>query len=382
MINLETMSILVVDDMKSMRLTIRKMLRNLNIGKMLRFADNGKAGLEILAATPCDMAIIDWNMPVMNGGQMLNTLRQDKVLRDMPVIMVTAENERDIVAEVAEHEIDAYLLKPLTLKSLDKKIKAVVHQANNPDDCTRHILKARELEEAGDYQGAIAEIRQALVHKPSASRILRKMGLLHLSINKVAIGVKCLQKAISVNKQDTASRHQLARIFIQRKELKKAAKIYMEILDLSHRYYGSATRLGEKMMAEGYKDEAVQLFSKVIGRAQRRSDLKNRILDICLDNRQFSFCLGIMEHMLKENPSNYELMFKTAEVYRHTGEIDKAMSYFRNVDSGRKGDPPAKVAIARIYQQKGRILQADDYVRQALRIDPGNQDALALRQEL
>ena len=47
------MTILVVDDMKSMRLTLRKMLRNLEIGKELLFADNGKAGLDVLKSSSC-----------------------------------------------------------------------------------------------------------------------------------------------------------------------------------------------------------------------------------------------------------------------------------------------------------------------------------------
>ena len=88
MIDIESMSILVVDDMKSMRLTIRKMLRNLDIGKTLRFAENGKEGLSVLSNTPCDLAIIDWNMPVMNGTEMMSMIRKDKALRDMSVIMV------------------------------------------------------------------------------------------------------------------------------------------------------------------------------------------------------------------------------------------------------------------------------------------------------
>ena len=92
MIDIENMSILVVDDMKSMRLTIRKMLQTLKLGKTLRFAENGKQGLAVLKETPCDLAIIDWNMPVMNGSKMLDRLRNDKNLRDMAVIMVTAEN--------------------------------------------------------------------------------------------------------------------------------------------------------------------------------------------------------------------------------------------------------------------------------------------------
>ena len=89
--------------------------------------------MSTLNSSKADLAIIDWNMPVMNGVQMLENIRKDKALRDMPVIMVTAEAERDIVSEVAETEIDAYLLKPLTLGALDNKIRAVVEQANNPD---------------------------------------------------------------------------------------------------------------------------------------------------------------------------------------------------------------------------------------------------------
>ncbi|HCY85078.1 MAG TPA: response regulator, partial [Desulfobacteraceae bacterium] len=315
MIDFETMSILVVDDMKSMRLTIRKMLRNLNIGKMLRFAENGKAGLEVLKESPCDLAIIDWNMPVMNGSQMLTELRQNKTLRDMPVIMVTAENERDIVSEVAEHEIDAYLLKPLTLAALDKKIKTVVHAVNNPDEATRHVLKAREYEEAGDLVRAIEQIRLALKYKPSASRILRKLGLLHFDINKPAIGEKCLLKAISVNNQDTMSRDHLAKYYVKKKDYKRAQKIYLEILRLSKRHFGTATQLGETMLTNGYRMEALELFAKIIGASKRNSVLREKIISTCLENHETDFAVRLMEDSLKENPSNYELMYKAGMVY-------------------------------------------------------------------
>jgi CheY-like chemotaxis protein len=124
-IDLENISILVVDDMKSMRLTVRKMLRNLNIRKKLLFAEDGQKGLEILTETNIDLAIIDWNMPVMNGTQLMSYIRNNKPLRDLPAIMLTAEAEKDIVYEAAETEIDAYLLKLLTLEALDNKIRTV-----------------------------------------------------------------------------------------------------------------------------------------------------------------------------------------------------------------------------------------------------------------
>ena len=257
-----------------------------------------------------------------------------------------------------------------------------MENVNHPDECTLHILKAREMEEAGDFKGAIDQIRLALSHKPSASRILRRLGLLYFKINKTAIGIKCLQKAICVNKQDTISRHQLAQVYIQKKEFKKAAKIYLEILDLSTRYFDSATRLGESMFLDGYRPQAIALFSKLISKARLNVGLKKRIIDVCLEAREFRFALSMMEHDLKENPSNNDLLFKTGMVYWEVGDYEKAMSNFRMVDSNKKGNPAAKLQIARIYQLNGRILQADDYVRQVLCIDPKNPEAIALSRQL
>lgn len=382
MIDIENMSILVVDDMKSMRLTIRKMLRNLAIGKTLRFAENGKEGLSILSNTPCDLAIIDWNMPVMNGTQMMSMIKKDKALRDIPVIMVTAENERDIVSEVAEIEIDGYLLKPLTLEALDKKIKAVVESSNNPDPATQYLLNARECEEAEDYDGAIEQIRLALIHKPSASRILRRLGLVHFKIGKPGIGEKCLQKAMSVNSQDTITRDVLARFYLKKNEYEKAARIYLEIMSLSTRYFNTAMTLGEKLMVSGYKPLGLELFKKVLVRSGKKLSFQDAIIDICLKNGEYDYPKKILTMAVQDNPSNYDLIHRAGLVYYDTGDFDQALKYFRMVDSHRGSHVEAKLYLAKIYHMKKKVLKADDYLNQILRIDPQNTEALALRREL
>jgi CheY-like chemotaxis protein len=382
MIDMENMSILVVDDMKSMRLTIRKMLRNLNVGKILRFAENGKEGLSILSNTPCDLAIIDWNMPVMNGTQMMSMIRQDKVLRDIPVIMVTAENERDIVSEVAESEIDGYLLKPLTLEALDRKIKAVVNNANHPDPATLCLRNAREREEAEDYDGAIEQIRLALIHKPSASRILRRLGLVHFKIGKTGIGEKCLQKAMSVNSQDTITRDVLARFYLKKKEYERAARIYLEIMSLSTRYFETAMILAEKLMVNGYKALSIELFKKVMVRSGKKLSFQDAIIDICLNNGEYDYPKNLLTQAVGDNPSNYDLVHRAGLVFYDTGDFDQALKYFRMVDSHKLNHLEAKLYLAKIYHMNNKVLKADDYLNQILRIDPQNSEALALRREL
>ncbi|MCP4673750.1 MAG: response regulator [Desulfobacula sp.] len=381
MIEIETMSILIVDDMKSMRLTIRKMLQNLKIGKKLRFAKNGKEGLEILNNVKCDIAIIDWNMPIMNGVQMLDQIRSDKSHRDMPVIMVTAESQRDIVSEVAETEVNAYLLKPLTLAALDEKIRAVVEKANEPVPATVHRLRAREFAEKKDFNAAIDEIKMALTYNSSASRLLRELGLLHFKIKKPGVAVKCLLKAASVNKQDVISRVHIADYYIKKNQLEKAGPFFLEILSLSTKYNDQALDFAEKLLIRGSRTLALNVFSKIMMRSKKQYIVREKIIDICLDKNELEYPLSLLEQSIKENPSNFDIIYKTGVVYIEIDDIEKALNNFIEVDRHVRGHINAKLQIARIYLDDGKVLQADDYINQILRIDPNNSAALDLRRQ-
>ena len=382
MIEIESMSILIVDDMKSMRLTIRKMLQNLKIGSNLMFAENGREGLAILKKENCDIAIVDWNMPVMNGIEMLEKIRNDRDLRDMPVIMVTAESKRDIVSDGAESEIDAYLLKPLTLEILDEKIRTVVKKVNNPDPASIHRLKARDLEEKQDYSGAIEQIRNALKHSPSASRLLRQLGLLYFKVKQPGIAEKCLLKAASVNKQDIITRVHLTDFYIKQNKLEEAAQYFLEILSLSTKYNEKAMIFAEKLLTEGSKRPAFKIFSKIIIRSKKYNAVRERVINICLGHNEFEYSLSLLEQSLKKNPSNYDIVYKAGLVCLEADDTEKALKYFIEVDRHIKDHVNAKFQIAKILVHKGKVILAENYLTQILKIDQTNEDALSLRREI
>jgi CheY-like chemotaxis protein/Tfp pilus assembly protein PilF len=382
LIDLENMSILVVDDMKSMRLTIRKMLRNLDIGKRLLFAEDGQKGLDILLESEIDLAIIDWNMPVMNGIQLLSYIRKTKSLRDLPAIMLTAEAEKDIVYEVAEIEIDAYLLKPLTLESLDNKIRTVVHRANHPSEANIHRNKSRDYEEEGDFKSAIQQIKLALNSKPSASRLLRELGLLYEKDGKSQIAVKCLQKAASVNPQDATTRYILGEMHRKTGDLETAAKYYFEVMSLTSKYTDQAIDLGKRLFNKGLPDRAIEIFKGVISTAKKQVYTKELIADICIEHDEFEYSKILLDSIIKEVPSKYDTVYKAGVVYQTIGDSDKALGYFKTVDKHQSSRIDVKLQIAKIYFDKNKILQADDYLNTVLRKDPDNSEALEMRKSM
>ncbi len=120
--------ILVVDDMSSMRRIIKNTLKQLGYPNTDEAEDGDKA-LQKVRSEPFDLVVSDWNMPNMNGLDLLKAIRQDPKLSGMPVLMVTTEAEMDHILEAIRSGVNSYILKPFTPETMKEKIDKVFKQA-------------------------------------------------------------------------------------------------------------------------------------------------------------------------------------------------------------------------------------------------------------
>ena len=115
------MKALVVDDSRSMRSIIGKQLRELGIE-----VAEAASGLEALDAlrlqSPFDLMLVDWNMPHMDGFELLRKVRADQAHEDLPIMMVTTESEMSQVAIALEGGANEYLMKPFDRQALLEKL--------------------------------------------------------------------------------------------------------------------------------------------------------------------------------------------------------------------------------------------------------------------
>ena len=114
---------LVVDDSSSMRMILRETLEEL--GFDVREAGNGKEALSILATEkkPITLSLLDWNMPEMDGFELLQKVRDIPELGSMVIIMVTAETELERISEALEAGANEYVMKPFTKDILVGKLE-------------------------------------------------------------------------------------------------------------------------------------------------------------------------------------------------------------------------------------------------------------------
>jgi two-component system chemotaxis response regulator CheY len=113
---------LVVDDSRAMRAILRRILRGL--GYEVLEAGNGREGLECLRKFgAADLALVDWNMPEMNGLDFLRALRKERTYDAMRVMMVTTETEMEEVTEALGVGASEYVMKPFTKEVIVEKLQ-------------------------------------------------------------------------------------------------------------------------------------------------------------------------------------------------------------------------------------------------------------------
>ena len=122
----KNMKILVVDDFSTMRRIVRNLLVELGFSNpLIQEADDGNNALTMLKSQPFDMVVTDWNMPNMTGIDLLRAIRAEPSLKGLPVLMVTAENNRDQIIAAAQAGVNGYIVKPFNAVTLKEKLTKI-----------------------------------------------------------------------------------------------------------------------------------------------------------------------------------------------------------------------------------------------------------------
>jgi len=112
---------MVIDDSRAIRLILGKMLKEL--GFEVVDAENGAVAIERLKTSEkMDIALVDWNMPEMNGYEFVCAVRKEDAYKDLPLMMVTTETEMSQVIKALEAGANEYVMKPFTKEMITEKL--------------------------------------------------------------------------------------------------------------------------------------------------------------------------------------------------------------------------------------------------------------------
>ncbi len=119
--------ILVVEDDDDTRSLILHMLEECNVNKVF-WAENGQVALERIDARTPDIIICDWNMPKMNGLELLKKIRETSYLENVAFLMVTAVDKKAEVEVALKQGVNDYIVKPFKKSDLVSKVNKLIEK--------------------------------------------------------------------------------------------------------------------------------------------------------------------------------------------------------------------------------------------------------------
>lgn len=124
--------ILCIEDEAAIRGMIRFSLER--EGYLVMEAADARAARDLAADQLPDLMLVDWMLPDLSGPELIRRFRSDPLTRDIPIIMLTAKSEEDDMIHGLDAGADDYLIKPVSLKSLSARIKALLRRTDGFDE--------------------------------------------------------------------------------------------------------------------------------------------------------------------------------------------------------------------------------------------------------
>ncbi|MDY0220423.1 MAG: response regulator [Desulfobacterium sp.] len=127
-------SILIVDDSLPMRSVVKRAIKAAGYGNSeLLEAANGRQALEMMRNSWVDMVITDYNMPVMNGLDFIRCVKQEELLKNIPVVVVSTEGSQSKIEEFMDSGAAGYITKPFTAEAIRDVIVNILGEAGYED---------------------------------------------------------------------------------------------------------------------------------------------------------------------------------------------------------------------------------------------------------
>ncbi len=379
------MRVIVVDDFGSMRKIVRNVLNELGFTDITE-AKHGKDAWEKIIENldipdkKIELGIVDWNMPVMTGLQLLQKIRADEKTSDFLFVMLTAEKERDNIVAAVQSGVDEYMVKPFNAGTLQGKLQNIAKKklAAVEKDIAEYFAAVgsdinTEDSKAGKKSN-IAEFKRR-IHK--TGEIVPWSGVGNLALGKMFLRFKefkqaeiVTRKAIALDFGHAEAHALLSKILKATGKIPESAKALRIAVTERPKSGELRQRLGDAYLHEGKYELAIQELeaslklldqknikllarnSNILGKAKMEKGEKNN--DDDLKNE----AVGDMENAVKIDPDFISAHYDLMVAYTKTGRTKEAQSIYKSLQSAEPKDADGWVSLGKAFLERSEPKKA------------------------
>lgn len=368
-------SILIAEDNSTMRHMLREMLRKIGFEK-IKQADDGDAALSIMLSEHVDIILCDWNMPRLNGWELLRKLRASDELRHIPFIMVTGESKQAEVAQAGDEDVDGYIVKPFNIGVLTKKIDTVLAERMSPSKISLHLKEGLEHLENGDLDRAEVEFNSALTLNPKSPRSLFALGMLAEKKGQNQPAAQYYENAVKLSPNFLKARDALALVLKAQGNSREATAQLRTSTSVSPNNMERQLNLGRILIARGEKEEAQKAFRKAWALAlELNSEMPSNICESLLEAGLDQEAEQCFKKALHDDPGDIYTYNQLGTALRKQGKFRQAVD---NYLKALEHDPDSEVLhfnLGRAYLEAKDRDNSIKSMQKALKIKPSFQEA-------
>jgi len=378
--HLGQINFLIVEDTDSMRRSIRTMLQLMGYGNKYYEAVNGKEAWNLLEENEKEIEFIisDYKMPYMSGTELLHRIRANSKWRYIPFLMITADANMEVVAEAAEHDVDAYITKPFVTASLEQKVRELYRQVHHPSAFDLHLRNTLELYEKGELDAAINEARLALDANSQSSRPYRELGRLYLAYGDLKNSLHYFRQATELNRLDVVSYHYLGQILHKLGDLDGAMENFGKAMGISPRHSDRAFSFAKILLCQQHFKEARKVIKMLLRNNSGNIGFKEEIADACNEAGLYEVAIKAYREILEQEPNRFYLHKRLGIALHHNGNNAKAVQVLEESIERFGEDMESLLALAEAYLDMKMMVRADKWAVRAVRLDPKSLQAREL----
>ncbi len=312
----ESLVFLVVDDIPTVRRTIRVFINDMGYKDVLE-ANDGTTAYRVLKSKKVDFVICDWYMEQMNGIALLKVMMADPQLDHIPFLLVTGEMDLQKVIEAGKAGVSGYIIKPFTSKVLKEKIESILNRQENPKDirANRHYIKGRENLESGRYDEALKEFNKALNTYKSAE-VYYNIGYIKSLQKKYDEALYAFRKAVEINNLFAKAYRSMGEVYLKKGMPNEAEE--------------SFKKAGEIYMMKDMSDEAELAFQEALKIDPNTINIYNSLGIIYRKRGDYEKAIAQYQRAIKIDPSDENIYFNMARAYVEADDIPNAMRFLED----------------------------------------------------
>ncbi len=367
-------TILIVDDIANMRRTIKNMLKYLGYENFFE-AENGKKALAILKNHHIDLVICDWNMPVMDGIEVLKEMKRDNRLKFIPFIMLTGEGDKSIIAQAAEFGADEYLIKPVVVKTLQKKIENVLGRKKNENSPTYHYELGEKYFLEGKYSEALEEFKKAIKLDYRFLKAFGGMAKVLIKKGKFQDAEKVLKEALKINPNYIEGNHLLGEVCLELGKDDEAIEYLKKAYNLNPINPERTLTLGDVYLKKGDEKEAEKYFKETVEIEKDKAKALVKISDVLIKHGKYEKAEKILTELTEDYPDMLIAYNRLGIALRKQGKFREALAAYNKALQYYDKDANIYYNIGRTYFEMKNYTEALKYFKKALELNPSLKEA-------